>query len=230
MRRLLILFSLLLAACGGQTTDNEPPPPPRGPCPASHDLVNGRCVVREIYFPGGTFVMGRGFCPHANLLDQPPGWECPLADRPHTVTVKPFYVDAAPAVHSDDKQRENTCAPDADCEPLLASADQFVRNPLIDNGQSAMDRYCAKFGKRVLTEAEWEYIATGGGKRLYPWGDQPPSCARANIGSGCKLRWPLDRRDGLWRGGGRAGARRRGARGRGARCFGQGGSGRCWRG
>ncbi len=65
-----------------------------------------------------------------------------------------------------------------------AIPDGVAEHPVTHVDWHDAQRYCEWAGVRLLTEAEWEYVAAGTGNvdepRIYPWGDHAPTNRRLN--------------------------------------------------
>ena len=56
----------------------------------------------------------------------------------------------------------------------------FENHPVIDVSWYGARAYCEWIGGRLLTEAEWEYAASGPENRIYPWGNEY-DCTKGNF-------------------------------------------------
>jgi formylglycine-generating enzyme len=103
----------------------------------------------------------RGLCRPEMFLDEQPR---------HRVFVGAFRIDLTEVSRADYQRcvQHNACAP-----PRVADLDARLgapEHPVAGVTQEEAQRYCAWFGGRLPTEAEWERAARGASRRRFPWG------------------------------------------------------------
>jgi formylglycine-generating enzyme required for sulfatase activity len=142
-----------------------------------------------VYVPGGTFQMGSD-------EDDPDADDDEFPQHP--VTLDGFWIDRtevtnaqfAAFLNARGDRAENGARyielnqgycrieqADGEYRSRPAAADYAV---VMVSWYAAND-YCAWVGGRLPTEAEWEYAARGPEGHIYPWGDDAPTCERAQF-------------------------------------------------
>jgi formylglycine-generating enzyme required for sulfatase activity len=187
LRLALCLSTLLFGACT------------QGPA-ASPTYRSGEPKTRPtdgadvIYVPAGDFLMGsKGDDGKAGDDEQPQ----------HTVTLDAFWIDRTEVTniqymrflnalggHMDacsGRQCLESKVEDKDSHIVLRGGQYRVEvgyeeHPVIEVTWHGAQAYCEWAGFRLPTEAEWEKAARGDDGRIYPWGDEPPDCGKAQYG------------------------------------------------
>jgi len=135
-------------------------------------------VGSMVKVPAGPFWMG---CHPSNRACTP--YETPGRE----VTLRTFWIDRTEVTvdaYAECVAAEACKKPDSD-----DSRDNWGKagrgsHPANSVSWTDAKTYCEWQGRRLPTEAEWEKAARGGDGRVYPWGNSPPTCSRAQY-SGC---------------------------------------------
>jgi formylglycine-generating enzyme required for sulfatase activity len=118
--------------------------------------------------PGGTFMMGSD----SGAPDQRPAQEVPVG---------PLAVDRFEVTNA---QYQRFVEETGHAAPTGWTGARFANgramHPVTQVTWEDAVAYAAWLGKRLPSEAEWEYAARGPEGRLYPWGDEPDA-QRANV-------------------------------------------------
>ena len=136
--------------------------------------IEPKTGIELVRIPGGRFHRG---C-------EPTDSHCFDDERPGAdVTVGPFFLgktDTTIAMY-EKCVAAGACTPPAtggSCNWKVAGREKHPVN-CIDWRQA--NAFCAWIGGRLPSVDEWEYAAKGGEGRIYPWGNQPVTAARANF-------------------------------------------------
>jgi formylglycine-generating enzyme required for sulfatase activity len=157
-------------------------------CDAQQKACAPACPEGEVYIPATGpegFKMGRGYLAREGHAKFGKG-HLPDSDRPHNVVLtKPFCMEEHEVTVG---QLIPWVEAGKSAPPHVGR--NFVTYPkLVDHPVNSYSwpeakSFCEGHGKSLPTEAQWEWAAGGRDGKVYPWGDEAPSCELADYTPG----------------------------------------------
>jgi eukaryotic-like serine/threonine-protein kinase len=161
------------------------PPSSASAAPSAAAASAASCPSDMIPIPGGSFFMGNDDA-------------LPIEKPAHQVVLAPYCMDRFEV----SVEKYKACSDAGRCKragstndwPDISAKDQKVFDPLCNVRDpearakhpincvdwEMSEKYCREQGRRLPTEAEWEFAARGPDGRKYPWGDDDPSAGFMN--------------------------------------------------
>jgi formylglycine-generating enzyme required for sulfatase activity len=144
------------------------------------------------FVPGGTFMMGSAESDTNAGNDEKPQ---------HEVTLDSYWIDRTEVTNTQfaaflnmrsNREEGGVTWLEIDDKGVLielegnrfVSKPGFAEHPVNNVSWYGAEAYCQWVGGQLPTEAQWEYAARGSNGRLYPWGNEEPTCELAQF-MGC---------------------------------------------